>query len=47
MILNIGGSFLIGSFLLDVEVLDLVRGLVGSNHIQELSKIVLLQVFLC
>jgi hypothetical protein len=37
---------LIGSLLLDVEVLDLIGGSVGCDHVQELSKTVLLEVFL-
>lgn len=39
-------SFLIGSLLLDVEVLDLVGGLVDGNDVQELTKAVSFEVFL-
>jgi len=37
---------LICAFLLDVEVFDLVGGLVSSNHIQELSQTVSFEVLL-
>jgi len=39
-------SFLVCALLLNVEVFDLVRALVGGNDIEELTKGVLLQVFL-
>ena len=39
-------SFLVCALLLDVEVLDLVRALVGGNDIEELTEGVLLEVLL-
>jgi hypothetical protein len=39
-------SLLVGSILLDVEILDLIVGLVGGDNVQEFSKTVLLEVLL-
>lgn len=46
MKLNRQGSFFGSLILLNVEVLNLVSFLVLSNHVQELTKTMLFQVFL-
>ena len=40
------GSFLLGTFLLDVEVPNLIGIFAGGNNVEEFSELVFLEVFL-